>query len=440
MRFAVACAFVLLVKVVPAQPGESPEDLYQRVRQRVLDDVSRLPNFTCVQTITRRTYGTVPKKRPPRCDKILRDRNIDKRNLPLLLWDRLRLDVAIADKHEVYSWVGDAKFEENDLRQLVGGGQTVTGDFASLFQSVFEDHPKMRFEREQKIGGRRLFEYSYETPVESSHYQLKVSFLQFTIGYQGSVFLDPKTNDAVRVTARSALLPEQTGYCEVTRELDYSRLPIGTGYALIPQRASSRAIDSDGLVIVYASDYSSCREYVGESALRFDDTEKSKPPVAPGGTSPVSNIASVINSPFPPGLAFDCTIVTPIDSDTAATGDPFEAVLRTSLSDASGKVLAPAGARIHGRMMAFKKHPASAIGKESYEIGMQLRSIDLGGQRVPLAATLVDESRSKRASIRLDVHPKTGTLIFYEKKVHLNSLDTKWLTAISATGVRVTLF
>jgi hypothetical protein len=91
-------------------------------------------------------------------------------------------------------------------------------------------------------------------------------------------------------------------------------------------------------------------------------------------------------------------------------------------------------------MMAFKKHPASAIGKESYEIGMQLRSIDLGGQRVPLAATLVDESRSKRASIRLDVHPKTGTLIFYEKKVHLNSLDTKWLTAISATGVRVTLF
>ena len=426
-----ACAFVLLVQVVLAQPRESPEDLYQRVRRRVIDDVSRLPNFTCVQTITRRTYGTAPKKRPPRCEQILRDRNIEKRNLPLLLWDRLRLDVAIADKHEVYSWVGAAKFEENDLRQLVGGGQTVTGDFASLLLSVFEDHPEMRFEREQRIGGRRLFEYSYETPEESSHYQLQVSFLKFTIAYQGSVFLDPKTNDVVRMTARSAPLLEQTGYCEVTRELDYSRLPMGTGYALIPQRTSSRAIDRDGLVIAYASDYSSCREYVGESALRFDDPEKSEPPVASGTTSTVSNNASATNSPLPPGLAFVCTITTPIDSDTAATGDPLEAVLRTSLSDATGKVLVPAGALIHGRVMAFIKHPASAISKESYEIGVQLRSIELGGKRVPLAATMVDESRNKAGSMRLNAHTNVGTFIFYEKKVHLTSLDSKWITAIS---------
>ena len=430
MRLATG-AFVLLLEVVAAQPKESPDDLYQHVRRRVLDDVSRLPNFTCVQTITRRTFATAPKKRPARCGEILRDRTIEKRKLPLLLWDRLRLDVAIADKHEVYSWVGASKFEENELKQFVGGGQSVTGDFASLLLSVFEDHPLMRFEREERVGRRILFEYSYETPIGSSHYQLKVSFLQFTVAYQGSVLLDPKTSDVVRVTARSAPLPEPTGYCEVTRELDYSRLPIGTGDALIPQRADSSAIDNNGVVMVYESDYSSCREYVGESALRFDDPEKSQLPAASGTTSPVNNF-----TPFPPGLAFNCTITTPIDSDTAATGDPFEGVLRTPISDASGKVLAPAGARIHGRLTAFKKYPASGTSKESFEIGLQLRSIELGGDRAPFAATMMDEARSKAGSIRPKVHPGGGTLIFYEKKVHLANLDSKWITATSDAAMR----
>ena len=186
----VACALLAMATLAQAQPTASPEDLYQRARQRVIDDIKRLPNFTCVQTITRRVYGPAAHKRPPKCADILRDRETPNHRVPLVTWDRLRLDVAIADKHEVYSWVGASRFDESDIRQLVGGGQTVMGDFGSLLLSIFDDHTTMRFLGERKVRERRLFEYSYETSVQSSDYRVRVGPEQFNTAYEGSVFLD----------------------------------------------------------------------------------------------------------------------------------------------------------------------------------------------------------------------------------------------------------
>ena len=424
----VACALLAMATLAQAQPTASPEDLYQRARQRVIDDIKRLPNFTCVQTITRRVYGPAAHKRPPKCADILRDRETPNHRLPLVTWDRLRLDVAIADKHEVYSWVGASRFDESDIRQLVGGGQTVMGDFGSLLLSIFDDHTTMRFLGERKVRERRLFEYSYETSVQSSDYRVRVGPEQFNTAYEGSVFLDPNTADAVRVTARSAELPELTGYCQATRELDYSRLRIGAGDAIIPREASSWAVGRDGVAMVSSSDYSACREYIGESSLRFDETASSSRPVSSGATG-----EATIPPAIPPGLPFACTIVTPIDSDSAATGDPLEAVLRSSLTDASGKLLATAGARLHGRLMAFIGHPASTASRASYQIGVQFRSIELDGKRVPLAATLVNAPQSKKVSTLPKPRSTVGTFVFYEKKLHLTSLDSKWVTATPTT-------
>ena len=421
---SVAWAFLLIAAAAHAQPAASPEDIYQLARRRVLDEVNRLPNFTCVQTITRRVYANAPHRRPPSCADVLRDRETGNHHLPLVMWDRLRVDVAIADKHEVYSWVSAAKFDESDLRQLVRGGQTVMGDFGPLLLSIFEDHPAMRFQGERKVGGRRRFEYSYETSAESSQYQVKVGPEQFNTPYEGSVYLDPNTADAVRVIARSAELPELTGYCQVTRELEYSRLRIGAGDAMIPREASSWAIGRDGVAMVSTSDYSGCREYVGESSLRFDEPGSSLPSATSGTANPDATAA------IPPGLPFACTIVTPIDSDTAATGDPFEAILRSPLTDASGKLLAPAGARLYGRLTAFTGHPANGGRPQSYQIGLQFRSIAIDGKRLPLAATPVGETLGKKISILLNVHPNVGTFVIHEKQVHLTSLESKWVTAI----------
>jgi hypothetical protein len=427
MRFAPVGAYALTAAVLVAQTGSSPADpadLYQRARRRVLDDLVRLPNFTCVQTITRRSYASAQKKGRPPCDEIIRDRNAEKRNQSLS-WDRLRVDVAIADKQEVYSWAGAARFEQNDLQQLVGGGLTGTGDFGPLLLGIFDQHAAMSYQGARQVAGRRLFEYGYQTPEKSSQFSVKLGWLEFTTAYKGSVFLDPATSDVVRVIARSAVLPEQSGYCQVARELDFARLRVGATDTLIPREASSYAIDRSGTEVDYASSYAGCREYRGESVLRFDDPEIDQPSTASGNLPALGPLSSI-----PPGRPFECRITTLIDSGSAAAGDRIEATLRTPITDASGKVLASPCARIHGRLMNFAEHQRSGDQRQRYEIGVQLRSIELAGGQVPFAATLVTATDKKGALIRFTPHPPGApTFVFYEKELHLTSLDSKWITA-----------
>ena len=352
-------------------------------------------------------------------------RNEQSQRLALVQWDRLRLEVAIADRQEVYSWVGASRFEESDLGRLVGGGQTSMGDFGSLVLSIFHDHPEMHFNGERKTGGRRLLEFSYDTPEHLSHYQVRVSFTKFITAYSGSVFLDADTGDVVRVTALSVILPEQTGYCRVAKQLDYTHLRIGGADAMIPTDAISTAIDRDEVEMSSESAYSSCREYVGESVVRFDDAA-----TADANAPRVSARTASAPREIPAGLAFECRVLSTIDSNTAAAGDPIDAVLSTPITDASGKVLAPSGTRVHGRLTGFTLHPSSSGRKESYEVEIQLRSLELGGQLVPLAANVSNSTSPSR--VRLNLHPRSGTFVFYDKKLRVANIDAKWITAAPA--------
>ena len=414
---------MLTARIAGAQSQTNPDDLYRQTRDRVIEQIDRLPRYTCVQTITRRTYRNPSVKKSVDCERVLRTDQSQK--LALVQWDRLRVDVAIADKQEVYSWVGASRFEESDLSKLVGGGQTTMGDFGSLVLSIFHDHPAMHFEGERTINGRRLFEFSFETPENLSHYQVRISFMKLMTGYSGSVFLDASTGDLVRVTALSAVLPSQTGYCRVNKQLDYTRLRIGSADALIPSEATSTAIDRDEVEMSSSSAYSSCREYIGESVLRFDD-----PAAAEAGSPVAAARATGVPRTIPPGLSFECRVLSTIDSDTAAAGDPIEGILRTPIADASGKVLAPAGTRVHGRLMGFTQHPPAGNRKESFEVEIQLRSLEISGERVPFAANISNVTSPPRGSaIHLSLHPYAGTFFYYDKKLHVANIDAKWVTA-----------
>jgi hypothetical protein len=421
---AVALLFLSAGAAFPEQPAADPAGLYQRVRQRVMDDISRLPNFTCVETVTRRIYASPANRQAPSCEKIVRGHEAENPKRPLVSLDRLRLDVAIADKQEVFSWVGAARFESSDLRQLVGGGQAIIGDFGSMLLAIFAQHPTMHFEGERKIGGQRLFEYSYQTPVDVSQYYLRVGTQQITTAYEGSVFLDPVADDVVRVTVQSAVLPESTGYCQVAKQLDYARQRIGATDALIPHEATSWALDREGVDMSNNGAYSGCREYLGESVLNFDVPDK----VQPEGPAAPSNVVSPPLT-IPPGLRFDCRIVTAIDSKTAAAGDRIQGVLRSPIIDTKGNVLAPLGTRVAGRLMGFVERPGGPHEKPSIQIEVQLRSLELGGTQVPFAADMVE---SAGAWLRLADRPHVGTFVFHAKSVHVTNLDAKWITAAAS--------
>jgi len=76
-------------------------DLLARVRAGVHDNLSRLPNYTCVETI----------ERAVRCkpsDKFAKS-------------DNIRLEVAYVEGKELFGWPGAAKIEEPDIRKVVRG-------------------------------------------------------------------------------------------------------------------------------------------------------------------------------------------------------------------------------------------------------------------------------------------------------------------------------
>jgi len=424
MRHLAGLAAFLGATIAWAQPSPNPDDLYKRVRERVLADITRLPNYTCVQTITRSVNGNGSRNnRPPLCGEIIKERKDLKHDPPVLSWDRMRVDVAIVKGSEVYSWVGADKFDKTDVRQLVSQGQTSTGEFGSLVLSIFSDHPTMHFAGERKSGKQTLFEYTYQTPERISRYQVKVGFAAFTTAYEGSVFLDPDKNDLVRLTAKSAQLPEQTGYCQSARELDYGREHIRSDEALIPKEARVWVVNREGMELLNVSSYSTCHEYVGESVLRFDDPDKVA--VNDAVASPAAAVKPSEPVLIPAGVPFDARIVTPIDTDTAAMGDPIQAVLRSSIVDRNGTTLAPAGASLRGRLMYFAGRTGRPGQGEIHEIGIQFRWIELTGEQMPFAANL---AASQGQSIRLNIKPGVGLFVFNGKRVRLDHIDAKWIT------------
>ena len=92
---------------------ELPPDLLllAKIKVKMAENLDRLPNYTCEQTIER------SRRRAPA------------RKFELL--DTVRLEVALVENRELYGWPGANRITESDLSNLVGG--TIgNGDFGLL--------------------------------------------------------------------------------------------------------------------------------------------------------------------------------------------------------------------------------------------------------------------------------------------------------------------
>src|SRR5215467_14173876 len=88
-------ALAVLACAAAALAQETPEAdaVLLRVRDRMLPELEHLPRYTCVQTITRRLY--VPESQAPgsSCAELIAAQQNRTHELPLMKWDRLRLEV-----------------------------------------------------------------------------------------------------------------------------------------------------------------------------------------------------------------------------------------------------------------------------------------------------------------------------------------------------------
>src|SRR5215467_1270517 len=99
-------AIALLTTPGRAQSPETPlkPEVIQlsRIRARAIENLNRMPNYTCRETIER-SVRKPPAKR-------------------FQLVDTVRLEVALVKGKELFGWPGAEKFEEGEIGDLVKGG------------------------------------------------------------------------------------------------------------------------------------------------------------------------------------------------------------------------------------------------------------------------------------------------------------------------------
>lgn len=421
MRFRWAITLLVLLPWLAAlgQQESDPEAVLRRTRERLLDDLSRLPRYTCVQTITRR-YFQAPSQRPHSCAELITARDQRKSELSIRSWDRLRLEVALVEGNSVFSWVGASEFEDNNFEELAGHGPLGSGDFGGFLDAILR-YARIRFEKEEAVQNRRLLEYAFEMPSERSGYLVRGSSGWVSTPYSGTFLLDPEAADVVQLTVRTAELPEANPACQADTETRYQRTSIHDRMILLPEETSLNTIYRDGSDILSATTYERCREYASKSRVLMSAPAES-------AAGPAAQSAAV--HALSPGLHFECRIVTPIDSTTAAAGDPVEGILRSPIRDKSSGISIPAGARLHGRLIQME-HRSGPF--EWFRLSVHWESITSAGHEIPLRAEPDVFNRIGQILVQPGEQDPRSFVIRGDH-LRLQQLDWNWTTVAAAAG------
>lgn len=434
-RTLAALGIVVLRLACFAQQPPAPGFALQPAEERLLADLERMPHYTCVQTITRAYYDARSGSHGSSCSALIAAQ-ARRHNPRAFGWDRLRLEVAWIEGQNLYSWIGEPAFGNDNLEMLAGDGPLSSGDFGVVLREILLRAP-MSFQREQGLDAKRVLEYSYEVPLEKSTYRVKTTDGWARVAYSGTLLFDSQTSDLVKLTMRIATLPPSSSACQVTNEVAYGRISIHERLALIPGETRLDVINASGTESSSQTTFSNCREY--KSTVRFlPGTPRNltgPQRVAPAALSP---------APLPAGLAFDARIITPIDSDTAAAGDPIEAVLRSTLHGKNKELIAPAGARIHGRLTGVHWRARPELNQQ---ISIRFETIEVNGRDVPLSAIL----EPPHAKVLTGTFASTfqtipskpadpylgGIFSFRREHLHLKTLDARWITIAPGASTSV---
>jgi hypothetical protein len=352
-----ALALVLVAAGRTADPVV--EELFKQARAKVLDNSKRMPRYTCVETVDRTQYqptGKAASCQPqPHGNPVVRD--------------RLRLDVAVVNGGEIFSWAGAGKFESHDVDKIVGGGASGSGEFAGFLMGVFgNESEQIRYAGQRK--DLALFEYL--VPVAKSGYRFHSNGPVITMGYHGTIAVDPADGDLQQLVVEPDGFTASDPVCHVQHVMDYQRVKIGNGEFLLPQVSAMDALYRNGVETLNETHYSDCREYVGESTIRFDDVETG------AGTA----AAKTPLQPLPAKVRMSIGLTSAINTEIAAAGDAVEGVVLKT-----GAVV-KAGDRVHGRILRLEQIMTPA---PRWYVALRFDRIERNGVEQPILLRPLDD-------------------------------------------------
>ena len=267
--------------------------LLDRIRARAAENLRALANYTCTENI----------------DRSWREREFDK----FKLVDKLRMEVALVDGRELFALLGAGKFEKSKIPQIGHAGAIGNGSFAMHAEFIFQTPwPSFTYVGETVLNGQRAVRYDYRVPLLLSNYAIKTDLWwtridpasgterlekyppdQALVGYRGSIWVDANTLDLIRLEVHTDDIPRILKVTAASESIEYRRVSMRGADFLLPE-FSELAMRGAGSETLNRTEFSACRPYTVESALRFN--APTPPPI-------VIEVAPVTKDAPPPAAA-----------------------------------------------------------------------------------------------------------------------------------------
>ena len=322
--------------------------LVARIRAHMKETIDGVPNYTCEQLIERfrRSAGT--------------GRKFEK-------LDALRLEVAVVNKHELFAWPGQNQFQDADLNVFSKRGAFGTGNFVTHISNALNGVGVRYINHGETVfAGKKAYRIGYAIPASRKPYSIRIGSEAGIAGVEGQFWVDIETLDVLRLELGISEIPEKLHLLGTREFVEYARVKIGSGDFLLPKKADLELEFIDGQIDKNKTTFNACRQYSGESTIRFDDG---------GITDETSKAPEEIN--VPAGSSIYVELKGKIDSAHSAIGDPVEfAVLRPV--KVKGNVIVPKGALISGRISRMER--AVYGGNVVRIIGFELNKITFGNK------------------------------------------------------------
>ena len=380
MRAVLTSCVLVVLACLAAMTADSPaQQLFDRLRRNVLENVARVPRYTCVQTVTRQQLRPQYGFWPDSCQAVIAA-HARLSSPGLVVWhDRLRLDVAVGDKSEIFSWAGARRFETGNLDDLALSGSTGTGDFGAFLGNVFGgDAEGFRFMGNQDLPVGRFAAFEYNVPLAKSHYSYRTGTGENgTVGYRGMFYAAPASAELKRLVVEASEFPSGP-VCRVYDTMDYHTVKIGSSSFLLPEVSRMDVLYKGGQETENETHYSGCHEFTGESTIRFDDPDEVNSPAAASRAELKA---------LPPKTQIRVKIDPPIDTRTAAAGDPITGVVEREVKQ-KGQVVVRKTDRLHGRLLRLEQF---LVPDAYWLVAIRFESIERDGVEEPMQFTPLDD-------------------------------------------------
>ncbi len=289
----------------------------------------------------------------------------------------------------MFSWVGEDRFGDVSLADLVGSGATSTGAFATFLGSIFgTSDARFTYNGDSRKASATLAEFGFVVPLEKSHYSVGDKIHHATVGYSGTFLVDTATLNLVRLTVHAAQVPPELSVCDDTTTLDYGVVELHGLEFLLPKSARLDVTAANGNELDNHTTFSSCHEFRGESSLQFGAPDEAGQPA--GSKADPRGVA------IPAGLPLSIVLTQSINPSTAAAGDVVKAKLTSAIRDKGKMPLVAKNTPLLGRIVQSERlYGVLGTSVQSLRVGIKLEGIEIDGVVHPFFAELSSTERRR---------------------------------------------